>query len=286
MSRKIDVTLDENRIFPPSAAYVAHSSVKRQQDFDQMYRRSIDEPEKFWAEIAEQFSWYKKWNRVCGWDHRPFIHWFEGAKLNITENCIDRHLEAGRKDKTAIIWEGEPGDKSTLSYGELLEEVSRFANVLKSLNVKKGDRVIIYLPMIPALPIAALACARIGAIHSVVFAGFLAASLAERISDCGAKVVITVDGSFRRGKVLELKAVVDQALEQTKLIEHCIVVKRAHCEHSMKAGRDHYYEALAEGIEMCCAENRIEEIHILGKLLQSRYQKDIEVLNKNYISTL
>ena len=248
----MSVNLDKDKIFPPSEEFATQSRIKRQQDFDRMYRSSIDEPEKFWGEIAAQFSWHKKWDRVCNLDNKPFIHWFEGAKLNITENCIDRHLKSERKDKTAIIWEGEPGDKRTLTYSELSQEVARFANVLKSLQVKKGDRVIIYLPMIVELAIAALACARIGAIHSVVFAGFSAASLAERITDCGAKVVITVDGSFRRGKVLPLKDVVDQALEQAEPIENCIVIKRAQCQHKMKSGRDHYYETLVQGVASHC----------------------------------
>ncbi|MDG1811216.1 MAG: acetate--CoA ligase [Polaribacter sp.] len=223
--------------------------IKHLEEYYQVYRKSIREPENFWEEIAEEhFLWRKKWTNVLSWDFsKPEVKWFEGAKLNITENCIDRHL-ATRGDKTAIIFEpNNPTDKAEyISYKQLYERVNQFANVLKSKGVTKGDRVCIYVPMIPELAIATLACARIGAIHSVVFAGFSSKALSTRINDCDCKMVITADGSYRGNKTIDLKGVVDEALESCPGVKNVLVAKRINSKISMKVGRDFWLQPLLD----------------------------------------
>jgi acetyl-CoA synthetase len=229
--------------------------IKHLEEYWQVYRKSVRNPESFWDEVAEEhFLWRKKWDIVLSWDFsKPEVKWFEGAKLNITENCIDRHL-ATRGDKTAILF--EPNDPSEgaqhISYHELHERVSIMANALKSQGVEKGDRVCIYLPMIPELAIAVLACARIGAVHSVVFAGFSSTALATRINDCDCKVIICSDGSYRGAKTLDLKSIVDDALENCPGIEKCLVVKRTGGEVTMKEGRDLWLEPLLDEADKIC----------------------------------
>ncbi|MDG1039466.1 MAG: AMP-binding protein, partial [Polaribacter sp.] len=223
--------------------------IKHLEEYYQVYRKSIREPENFWEEIAEEhFLWRKKWTNVLSWNFsKPEVKWFEGAKLNITENCIDRHL-ATRGDKTAIIFEpNNPTDKAEyISYKQLYERVNQFANVLKSKGVTKGDRVCIYVPMIPELAIATLACARIGAIHSVVFAGFSSKALSTRINDCDCKMVITADGSYRGNKTIDLKGVVDEALESCPGVKNVLVAKRINSKISMKVGRDFWLQPLLD----------------------------------------
>ena len=230
--------------------------IKHLEEYYQVYRKSIREPESFWEEIAEEhFLWRKKWDSVLNWDFsKPEISWFKGAKLNITENCIDRHLTT-RGDKTAILFEPNHPDEVAehISYNELYKRVNKFANVLKEQGIKKGDRVCIYVPMIPELAISVLACARIGAIHSVVFAGFSAAALATRINDSDCKMVITSDGSFRGSKTIDLKGIVDEALESCSCVETVLVVKRIKTEIYMKAGRDKWLAPLLEGASDVCA---------------------------------
>lgn len=230
--------------------------IKHLEEYYQVYRKSIREPESFWEEIAEEhFLWRKKWDSVLNWDFsKPEISWFKGAKLNITENCIDRHLTT-RGDKTAILFEPNHPDEVAehISYNELYKRVNKFANVLKEQGIKKGDRVCIYVPMIPELAISVLACARIGAIHSVVFAGFSAAALATRINDSECKMVITSDGSFRGSKTIDLKGIVDEALESCSCVETVLVVKRIKTEIYMKAGRDKWLAPLLEGASDVCA---------------------------------
>ena len=230
--------------------------IKHLEEYYQVYRKSIREPESFWEEIAEEhFLWRKKWDSVLDWDFsKPEISWFKGAKLNITENCIDRHLTT-RADKTAILFEPNHPDEVAehISYNELYKRVNKFANVLKEQGIKKGDRVCIYVPMIPELAISVLACARIGAIHSVVFAGFSAAALATRINDSECKMVITSDGSFRGSKTIDLKGIVDEALESCSCVETVLVVKRIKTEIYMKAGRDKWLAPLLEGASDVCA---------------------------------
>ncbi|MEZ2415785.1 acetate--CoA ligase [Muriicola sp. E247] len=237
---------------------MSNYSIKNLEEYFQLYRKSVREPENFWEEIAEEhFFWRKRWTNVMKWDFsKPEVTWFEGAKLNITENCLDRHLPA-RGNKTAIIFEpNDPGEEAQhISYNELHARVCRFANVLKSQGVSKGDRVCIYLPMIPELAIAVLACARIGAIHSVVFAGFSSQALAARINDCDCRLVITSDGSFRGGKTLNLKEIVDQGLESCKGVKAVLVVKRTGGEVRMKDGRDQWIAPLLDkASEDCKAE--------------------------------
>ena len=229
--------------------------IKNLEEYFSTYRKSVNEPEAFWNEIAEEhFVWRKKWDNVLSWDfQKPEVKWFEGAKLNITDNCIDRHLLT-RGDKTAIIF--EPNDTSEaaqhISYNQLSEEVNKMANVLKSKGIRKGDRVCVYLPMIPELAYTVLACARIGAIHSVVFAGFSANALSTRINDSDCKMVITSDGSYRGAKTIDLKGIVDEALESCSCVENVLVVKRINTDISMKEGRDSWLAPLVEGASPIC----------------------------------
>ncbi|MEV3923407.1 acetate--CoA ligase [Actinomadura coerulea] len=213
--------LQETRRFPPPADLAASANVKAD-----AYERAAEDRLGFWAEQADRLAWTKRWDDVLDWNNPPFAKWFVGGELNVAYNCVDRHVEAGRGEKVAFHWEGEPGDSRTLTYADLQREVSRAANALLELGVRKGDRVAIYLPMIPELPISMLACARIGATHSVVFGGFSAEALRTRIDDAQAKLVITADGGFRRGKPSDLKGIVDEAVAQTPTIEHVLVVRR------------------------------------------------------------
>ena len=224
--------------------------IKHLEEYYQVYRKSVRDPENFWEEIAEEhFLWRKKWNKVLSWDFsKPEAKWFEGAQLNITENCLDRHL-ATRGDKTAIIFEpNDPNEPAEhISYWQLYRRVNQFANVLKSKGIQKGDRVCIYVPMIPELAISVLACARIGALHSVVFAGFSSIALATRINDCDCKMVITADGSYRGSKSIDLKGIVDEALESCPGVDTVLVAKRIHSEIFMKEGRDFWLQPLLDG---------------------------------------
>lgn len=230
--------------------------IKHLEEYYRVYRKSVREPENFWEEIAEEhFVWRKRWNNVLSWDFKtPEVKWFEGAKLNITENCIDRHLFT-KGDKTAILFEpNDPNEAAEhITYNQLHERVNQFANVLKDQGVGKGDRVCIYLPMIPELAISVLACARIGAIHSVVFAGFSSTALSTRINDADCKMVITSDGSYRGAKTIDLKGIVDEALEDCPSVESVLVAKRIQSEITMKDGRDHWLQPLLEGTSKECA---------------------------------
>lgn len=221
-----------------------NANIKDFDEFKAIYARSVDTPEEFWAEIAENFHWRKKWDTVLDWDFRKAeIKWFPGAKLNITENCLDRHLE-NRGNQTAILWEpNDPNEASkNISYAELHKEVCKFASVLKNKGIEKGDRVCIYLPMVPELAVAMLACARIGAVHSIVFAGFSSRSLSDRINDATCKMVITSDGSFRGNKIIELKKITDEALANCPSVETVIVVKRTGDEIQWEEGRDIWWD--------------------------------------------
>ncbi|MGW1456272.1 acetate--CoA ligase [Salegentibacter agarivorans] len=232
--------------------------IKNLEEYFQVYRKSVRDPQNFWEEIAEEhFSWQKKWDNVLSWDfNKPEVKWFENAKLNITENCIDRYL-FNRSDKTAIIWEpNDPEEEAQhISYGELHKKVNKFANVLKAKGIEKGDRVCIYLPMIPELAVAMLACARIGAIHSVVFAGFSSKALATRTNDADCKMLITSDGSYRGNKTIDLKGIVDKALEECPGVENVLVAKRLDSDIEMKDGRDEWLQPLLdEASDECEAE--------------------------------
>ncbi len=208
------------------------------------WEKSIKNPEEFWAEKAKAIDWFKTWDKVLDASNPPFYRWFSGGILNICYNCLDRHLKTSRKNMLAYIWEGEDGEVRTYSYYQLYREVNKLAQIFKDFGIKKGDRVAVYLPMIPELPMTLLATARIGGIHTVVFSGFSAEALADRINDCEAKILVTADGAYRRGKTVQLKETADRALQNTPTIEKVIVVKRTGQNVSMKEGRDFWYHEL------------------------------------------
>ena len=266
----LDSLLHESRRFPPSEAFRAAAVVSD----PEIYERAAADPEAFWAGWAEELHWFRKWDRVLDWDP-PHARWFEGGRLNVAYNCLDRHLEGARRNKAALIWEGEPGDRRTYTYWDLHREVSLFANALKSLGVERGDRVAIYLPMVPEAAIAMLACARIGAPHSVVFGGFSPEALADRINDAGARVVITADGGYRRGSIVPLKANTDRAVEHCPGVEHVVVVARGsgisrEAGVTMKQGRDRWYhDLMAEQTSAVCPAEEMESEELLYILYTS-----------------
>jgi acetyl-CoA synthetase len=261
----IDALQWENRTFPPSAAFKKHALVVD----TAMYDEGAQDYEAFWAAQAEDLlDWSKPWDTICEWD-LPYAKWFTGGQLNVSHNCVDRHVLAGKGDKVAIYWEGEPGDSRFITYAELLADVQKFANVLKGLGVERGDRVNIYLPMIPEAAVAMLACARIGAAHSVVFGGFSSQSLSDRINDAEAKVLITADGGYRRGEVFPLKAAADEALATTPTITAVVVVKRGGNEVEMQAGRDHWYDDLMAAADAECVAEPMDAEQLLFLLYTS-----------------
>ncbi|MBL8120732.1 MAG: AMP-binding protein, partial [Anaerolineae bacterium] len=225
----------------PSEEIVKNAFV---QDYDSVYREAMADVEGFWAKRAETLDWYQKWEKVLDSSNAPFYKWFVGGKTNIALNALDRHIKTWRKNKLAIIFEGEKGDKQTLSYWRLWQEVNKFANVLRSMGVKKGDRVTIYMGRIPELVIAMLATAKIGAVHSVVYGGFSENALADRIEDAQSRVLVTCDGAWLRGNIVELKKIADQAVHRSPVVEHVIVVQRTGQEVPMQAGRDFWYHDL------------------------------------------
>jgi acetyl-CoA synthetase len=239
----IAALLDEARAYPPEPDFTKQANVSS----DSIYAEAEGDLEGFWAKQAESLDWFVKWNRVLEWNP-PHAKWFLGGKLNISYNCLDRHIRGARRNKAAIVWIGEPGDRRTLTYWDLYREVNRFANGLRKLGVVKGDRVAIYLPMIPEAAIAMLACARIGAVHSVVFGGFSAEALRDRINDAQAKVVVTADGGWRRGQIVALKHEVDEAVKGCPSIEHVVVHKRGDFQVHMHEGRDHWWHRLLDDI--------------------------------------
>jgi acetyl-CoA synthetase len=249
--------LQEQRLFSPPAELAEQAHIKSFAEYEQLYAKAKADPAAFWAELAQQeLDWFEPWHTVLDWQP-PFAKWFVGGKLNITYNCLDRHLKTWRRNKAALIWEGEPGDSRTLTYAQLHREVCQIANVLKQLGVKKGDRVGIYMPMVPEAAIAMLACARIGAPHTVVFGGFSAEALKDRLNDAQAKLVITADGGFRKDKTIPLKAAVDQALANNGApsVQNVLVVQRTQEAIPMQTGRDHWWhDLLAEASADCPPE--------------------------------
>jgi acetyl-CoA synthetase len=239
----IDSTLQEQRKFEPAPEFQKKAHIKSLEEYERLYKESVEQPEKFWGDVANELHWFKPWDKVLEWN-APWAKWFEGGQINLAYNCLDRHVQGGRANKTALLWEGEPGDLRTLTYAQLLTEVKKFSNVLLGLGIKKGDRIAIYMGMTPELPIAMLACARIGVPHSIIFGGFSANSLVDRINDAQAVAVITQDGSHRRGSEVKLKATVDEAVVSTPSIKHVIVYKRTGSAVEMKPGRDHWWHEL------------------------------------------
>jgi acetyl-CoA synthetase len=262
--KAIDDLLLENRTFPPPEAFKESSLAAGPFLYDQA---DVDY-QGFWAHQALELDWSEEWQTICEWD-LPFSKWFVGGKLNATYNCLDRHVEAGRGERVAYYWEGEPGDSRVITYADLLDEVQRFANVLKGLGVERGDRVNIYLPMIPEAAVAMLACARIGAPHSVVFGGFSSIALADRINDAEAKVLITADGGYRRGEVFPLKPQADVAVESTPSIEHVVVVQRGGNPVDMQEGRDHWYHELMASADPVCPAEPMDSEQLLYLLYTS-----------------
>ncbi len=264
-SPNISDLLWEQRKFPPSQSFQSGALVVGTELYDAASR----DYEAFWAQQAsETVTWAKPWNTICEWES-PYSKWFIGGELNVAYNCLDRHVEAGKGSKVAIHWEGEPGDTRTLTYAWLLDEVQKFSNALKSLGVQKGDRVNIYLPMIPEAVVAMLACARIGAAHSVVFGGFSSQALADRINDAEAKVLITADGGYRRGEVFPLKPQADEAVKLTPSIEHVVVVKRGGNDVTMHEGRDHWYHELMDVADPVCIAEPMSSEQLLFLLYTS-----------------
>jgi acetyl-CoA synthetase len=261
----IEALLQEDRAFPPPEDFKRQANISDPNIYEDAQR----DPEGFWARFAEELDWFQKWDRVLDWDP-PFAKWFLNGKLNVSYNCIDRHLKSARRNKAAIVWEGEPGDWKVYTYGDLYREVCRFANGLKSLGVRKGDRVTIYLPMIPELPIAMLACARIGAPHSVVFGGFSAESLRDRIDDSQSKVMITADGGYRRGNIVQLKQNADASIEGDTPVEKVVVVRRtSHADERMVEGRDIWWHDLVADQPLRCEPEHMDSEDMLYMLYTS-----------------
>jgi len=264
----IDSILQEQRKFecPPQFAEKAH--VKTLTEYESIYKESVEQPEKFWGRIAEELHWFKKWDRVLEWN-APWAKWFPGGQINLSYNCLDRHVKTWRKNKAALIWESEPGEVRTYTYQQLWKEVQKFANVLKSLGVKKGDRVAIYMGMTPELPIAMLACARIGAPHSIVFGGFSSNALVDRIHDSQAVAVITQDGSYRRGSEVKLFPAVEEALKSCPSVKYVVVYKRTGTPINLQAGRDHWWHELMEKASDDCPAEPLDAEHPLYILYTS-----------------
>ena len=262
--KTIDVLLEEERTFDPEEDFVKKAVVSD----PAIYEDARKDPENYWAHCAGKLDWFKKWDTILEWDP-PNAKWFTGGTINASYNCVDRHIKNGLRNKAAIIWEGEPGDKRTMTYWDLYREVNKFANALKNLGIKKGDRVAIYLPMIPELAISMLACARIGAVHSVVFAGFSPEALKERINDAQAKLLITADGGYRRGGIIPLKHDADVALADTPSIEHVVIVKRGDFLLRVKEGRDHWYHRLMQEAGPYCEPEEMDAEDMLFILYTS-----------------
>jgi len=266
----IESVLHENRVFKPAKEFSADAHIKSMAGYEALCRRAQADPDRFWAELAqEMLSWQQPWTRVLDWSNPPFAKWFVGGKLNVSVNCLDRHLTSARRNKAAILWEGEPGDRRTLTYQELYYEVCRFANALKKRGLKKGDCVGIYMPMVPEAAVAMLACTRLGITHSVVFGGFSAQALRDRMNDAKAKAIITADGGFRRGQVVALKQNVDEALSDCATVENIIVLKRTGQPVSMKAGRDHWWHEVVANEPGVCEPEPIDSEHPLFILYTS-----------------
>jgi acetyl-CoA synthetase len=268
MTQKASLSHAADTVHAPPEAFAASARIPSMAVYQELYQESIEQPDQFWAREASELLWQKPWQSVLDWQP-PFAKWFDGGKLNVCENCVDRHALGSRKNKAAIIWEGEPGDKRTITYGQLHKEVCRFANVLLKNGVKAEDRVLIYMPMIPEAAIAMLACARIGAVHNVVFGGFAAEAIVDRLEDSGATMIITADGGWRREKVVALKPVVDEALLKYKKVSRVIVVKRCGNEIAMEPSRDAWWHEEAASVSSKHTAQAFDSEHPLFVLYTS-----------------
>lgn len=264
----IESVLHESRLFDPPKDFAASAHVKTREELDAICDEAAKDPVAFWAKQAEEIHWFKKWDTVLEWNE-PFAKWFIGGKLNISYNCLDRHLDGWRKNKAAIIWEGEPGEVRTLTYLQLHRQVSKFANVLTKLGVVAGDRVALYMPLVPELSIAMLACARIGATHTVIFGGFSADAIRDRVNDGGCKVIVTADGGYRRGSEIRLKDIVDNAASQCPSVENVVVYRRTSSKIAWKYGRDHWWHELMETVDDYCPAAELDAEHPLFILYTS-----------------
>jgi acetyl-CoA synthetase len=264
-SEAISDLLKEGRTFPPPEAFKRDAQITD----TSLYDEAAQDREGFWAKQALALDWFEEWDTILDWSGAPYAKWFVGGKLNVAYNCLDRHVDDGHGDQVAFHWEGEPGDTRTITYADLLDDVQRAANALKSLGVEKGDRVAVYLPMIPELPTIMLACARIGAVHSVVFGGFSANALRDRINDSDCKVLVTADGGYRRGSVAALKPAADEAIQDTPSIENVIVVRRGENDVDMVEGRDHWWHEVVGSQEADCPAEPMESEDLLYLLYTS-----------------
>ncbi|HND55488.1 MAG TPA: acetate--CoA ligase, partial [Pirellulaceae bacterium] len=266
---QIDSVMHESRVFPPSAEFSSQARIGSLEAYQKLYDEAKADPVAFWEKLAkEELHWFKPFEKTLVWTE-PFAQWFVGGQTNVSYNCIDAHLSTSRRNKAALIWEGEPGDTRTLTYQQLHHEVSKFANALKGLGIQAGDVVSIYMPMVPELAIAMLACARIGAIHSVIFGGFSAEAIADRNNDAKSKLVITADGGWRRGKLLPLKSTVDEALAKSPTVEKCIVLKRGGNATPMKDGRDVWWHDITAAASGDCPATPLDSEHSLFILYTS-----------------
>jgi acetyl-CoA synthetase len=269
MSSDISSSLKEIRSFPPPIAFQSRALIKSLEHYEQLWNHSVENPEKFWSEQAESLlTWFKKWDTTLEWN-LPHAKWFSGGKINVSFNCLDRHLTPERRNKPAIIWEGEPGDERILSYEQLHKEVCQFSNVLKAQGIKKGDRVTVYMPLIPELAVAILACTRIGATHCVIFGGFSSDAIADRNNNAESKMVITTDGGWRRGQIVELKKNVDEAMLKSKTVEKVIVYQRCKNTVAMKIGRDFWWHDLVAKASTDCPAEQLDSEHPLFILYTS-----------------
>jgi acetyl-CoA synthetase len=264
----IESVLQEERVFQPPVEFAAGAHIKSFAEYEQIYSQAAADPQAFWAAAAENLHWFKKWDAVLEWNE-PHAKWFVGGRINASYNCLDRHLETWRKNKAAIIWEGEPGEVRTMTYQQLHRQVSKFANVLKKIGIKTGDRAALYMPLVPELAIAMLACARIGATHTVIFGGFSADAIRDRVNDGECKLVVTADGGFRRGGEIKLKETVDAAVAQTPSVQNVIVFKRTGSKVPMKLGRDYWWHELMETVTDDCPAEELDSEHPLYILYTS-----------------
>ncbi|MDQ3749575.1 MAG: acetate--CoA ligase, partial [Acidobacteriota bacterium] len=264
----IESTLQETRIFPSPPKFAEQAHIKSFAEYEEIYNEAAEDPEAFWASVAESLHWFKKWDKVLEWNE-PHAEWFVGGRINASYNCLDRHLETWRKNKAAIIWEGEPGEVRTLTYQQLHRQVCKFANVLKKVGVKTGDRVALYMPLVPELAIAMLACARIGATHTVIFGGFSADAIRDRVNDGECKLIVTADGGYRRGAEIKLKETVDKAVAETPSVENVIVFQRTESKIAMKIGRDYWWHELMETVSDDCPAEELDSEHPLFILYTS-----------------